>query len=168
MRHPTYAEFLGNSDWLDHETTHKLDHIFPNWELTWDFERERYVEEPDSFAALVNALIDELEAIGTTLSYHQNEDALAEYVRDVLHEPVTKQGNRWLLDGSADRYDELLERGGLGDVGQRMLVAAIAGRIQAAISHGQNHFEEMEQRHQRILAWAITSVLFYRADSLRG
>lgn len=42
-------------------------------------------------------------------------------------------------------YIVMLEKGGFDDVGQKRLVKAAAGRIQAAIVQGQTHFDQMEE-----------------------
>ena len=53
--------FFKRSDSFDHRTLRLLSYICPNWELIWDYEQERYSEEEDSYANVVNTLINELE-----------------------------------------------------------------------------------------------------------
>lgn len=92
--------------------------------------------------------------------YHDNEDILADYVIDRLKWPIRKLGGRWV---GAD-YDSILEQGGFGDLDQAELLTATTGRIYAAFEFGQNHYDQMEESHRRMLA-AILSIILYRRSS---
>jgi len=59
MKYKIY-NFFDNSEYLDHEVLRPLSHIKINWELTWNLENKKYDEEEDSFAKLLNNLIDEI------------------------------------------------------------------------------------------------------------
>ena len=136
-----------------------LSHIRHDWELLWDSENDRYLHETDSYAELLNDLIDELGTVSPPAKYHDNEDRLAEYTRDRLGWPIHKQGGRWV---GAD-YESILEQGGFDDIDEEDLVLAAAGRIKAAQAHGQNHFDQMEEGHQRMLAAVIAIILYHRS-----
>ena len=90
--------------------------------------------------------------------YHDNENRLAEYVRKNLKWPIRKEGKRWV---GAD-YSSIIEQGGFDDFDQQDLVLAAAGRIRAAIDHGQQHFDDMEESHRRILGAVISIILYHR------
>src|ERR1039458_3923673 len=91
-----------------------LSHFYLNWELTWDHKTKQYLIEEDSYAEQLNLLICELEQTIPPKSYHDNEDILAEFVRDKLHWPIRKEGNRWICGD----YSSLLEQGGFYDFDQ--------------------------------------------------
>lgn len=152
--------FFCNSDHLDKLVLRPLSHIKGNWELTWDKDLNKYIEEGDSFAVDLNLLIDELDRTIPPAKYHDNEDRLAEYVKTFLNWSVVKEGARWV---GAD-YDSLLEQGGFHDIDETNLVLAASGRIQAAKVRGQLHFDDMEKSHRRMLAAVISVILYHRYD----
>jgi len=159
----TMFSFFTQSDIFDHEALRPLSHIRGNWELIWDHKRGRYLEEEDSYANVVNSLLQELEQCNPPARYHDNEDRLAEYVVEHLKWPVKKIGNRWVgMD-----YESILEQGGFHDLNEANLVLAAAGRICAARSRGQRHFDDMEESHQHMLAAVITIILYHRTDSAK-
>jgi len=149
-----------DSDSLDREVLRPLSHIKGNWELSWDSSTQRYKEENDSFAKLLNELIDELDAASPPSKYHENEDKLAEYVRDNLNWSIHKVGARWI---GVD-YDSIIEQGGFGDLDERNLVLAAAGRVRAAQVRGQSHFDEMEKSHRQMLGSVLSVILFQRMN----
>lgn len=150
--------FFSNSDYLDRLVLRPLSHIKSNWELTWDEDLNKYIEEDDSFAVNLNLLICELDRTTPPAIYHDNEDRLAEYVKTFLNWSVVKVGARWV---GAD-YDSLLEQGGFHDVDETNLVLAASGRIQAAKVRGQLHFDDMEKSHRRMLAAVLSVILYHR------
>jgi hypothetical protein len=160
--------FFACSEWVDRFVLRPLSHIRPNWELTWDVESNRYHPEDDSFADLLNTLIQELENTAPPPRYHDNEDVLAAYVQQNLNWNIRKQGKTWVnADGTRlgpDDYLVLLEQGTFNDVNQTELIVAAAGRIRAAIARGQSHFDDMEESHQYLLAGVLSAVLYHRAD----
>lgn len=149
-----------DSDFLDLEVLRPLSHIKGNWELSWDSTTERYKEEQDSFAKLLNELIDDLDAASPPSRYHDNEDRLAEYVRDNLNWSIRKVGASWI---GVD-YDLIIEQGGFGDLEERNLVLAAAGRIRAAQVRGQFHYNEMEESHRKMLGSVLSVILFHRMN----
>lgn len=151
-------KFFDNSEFLDYMALRPLSHIRPNWELTWDFDNCKYKDEENSFANKLNLLIDELKVIESPKKYHDNEDFLAEYVKENLKWPITKIGNKWV----GEEYVLLLEQGGFGDFNEANLIKAASGRIHAAIKFGQNHFDKMEESHRKILASVISIILYHR------
>lgn len=152
--------FFGNSDLFDHQVVRPLSHILPNWELTWDANADKYVEEDDSYAKLLNELIEELGVTVSPVKYHDNEDCLAEYVKKSLNWKIYKKGNRWVgMD-----YFSILEQGGFQDFNQRELLLAAAGRIKAAKDRKQRHYDEMEKSHREMLAAVITIILYHRTE----
>lgn len=155
-------DFFSNSDTLDYLVTKQLSHICQSWELTWDFDKEEYEREEGTFAGLLNNLIVELANSPIPARYHDNEDALAEYVKATHNWKIQKVGNRW---EGAD-YQSLLEQGGFKDIDETNLVQAAAGRIKAAIDRGQMHFDDVEESHRHVLAYVLAIVLYHR-DSLR-
>lgn len=151
--------FFRKSDWLDRMSLRPLSHIRHNWELTWDDANDRYLHESDSYAELLNNLIDELGTVNPPAKYHDNEDRLAEYTRDHLGWPIRKVSGHWV---GAD-YQSILEQGGFDDVSEKDLMLAAAGRIKAAQVRGQNHFNEMEEGHQSMLAAVLAIILYHRS-----
>ena len=151
-------EFFSNSDLLDYLVLKPLSHIKGNWELTWDNDKQEYVVEEDSFAELLNQLIEELGSVNTQSKYHDNEDRLAEYVRLNLNWKIKKVGKLWV---GAD-YAAIIEQGGFRDINQEQLILAAAGRIKAAIDRNQFYFDDMEESHQKILAAALAIILYHR------
>ena len=88
--------FFKRSDCLDYFVLRQLSHILPNWELSWDFENNKFEIEEDSYAEKLNDLINELDKIKPSRKYHKNEDFLAEYVQRTLNWGIEKVGNRWI------------------------------------------------------------------------
>ena len=153
--------FFRQSIIFDHEALRPLSHIRGAWDLTWDEENGKYLEEEDSYANVVNDLLEELEHTSPPRKYHDNEDRLAEYVIEHLKWPIKKVGSRWVgMD-----YESILENGGFHDFNQADLVLAAAGRIRAAITRGQKHFDDMEESHRHMLAAVITIILYHRTDA---
>lgn len=151
--------FFANSNLLDRMVLRPLSHIYGNWELTWDYQNQSYQPEDNSFAEMLNTLVDELQQSTPPAHYHNNEDVLAEYVREHLNWQVQKVGNRWI---GAD-YDSLLEQGGFHDLNEANLILAASGRIHAAQARNQNHFDDMEESHQRMLAAVLSVILYHRS-----
>jgi hypothetical protein len=151
-------DFFASSNDLDREVLRPLSHIRSNWETTWDRETEAYKEEDESFAGLLNALIAEIDGVRPPARYHDNEDRLAEYVRDRLKWPIYKSGNRWV---GAD-YGSIIQQGGFDDLDEQDLIKAAAGRIRAAIVRGQRHYDQMEDSHRAILATVLSVILYHR------
>lgn len=87
MIHPAddVRAFFASSDGvLDRLVLRPLSHITQNWELSWDHEAQAYAPEEDSFAAILNQLISDLANCRPPERYHDNEDRLAEYLREHL------------------------------------------------------------------------------------
>ena len=61
-------------------------------------------------------------------------------------------------------YEAIINQGSFGDEDQKNLILAAAGRIEAAIEHGQTNFDDMEYGHQKILAMVMASILYQRID----
>lgn len=70
-----------------------------------------------------------------------------------------KVGNRWVCVD----YASLLEQGRFGDTDEANLMLAVAGRIHAARIAGQEHFDDMEESHQRMLAAVLSVILYHRS-----
>jgi len=153
-------QFFKQSDWLDYMVTKPLSHIYPNWELTWDYQKNQFAVEEDSYAEMLNNLILELDSVKPPRKYHVNEDFLAEYVKENLNWNIEKVGNKW----KCAEYSAILEQGGFGDIDEVNLVNAAAGRIHAAKKLGQNHFDDMEKGHQKILAYVLAIILYHRTN----
>jgi len=154
-------DFFRNSDLLDALALRQLSHINGNWELTWDETNGEYMPEDDSFAAKVNLLIDQLGGVNPPAKYHDNEDRLAEHVKAKLNWNIRKVGNRWV----GGDYPVILEQGAFNDIDQEDLLLAAAGRIKAAVEKGQEHFDEMEHSHRKMLADVLAIILYHRADA---
>jgi hypothetical protein len=152
------SPFFENSTLLDHAVLRPLSHIKDNWELTWDPETGAYADEENSYAVMLNDLIEELDGTTPPARYHDNEDRLAEYVREKLKWPIRKEGNRWV---GAD-YESIIEQGGFNDLDEQHLLQAAAGRIRAATDRGQKQFDEMEESHRRMLAGVLSIILYHR------
>lgn len=155
----TIHAFFACSELVDHEVLRPLSHILPNWELRWDADRNTYISEVKSFAALFICLVNELENTSPPSKYHDNEDALAELVQRNLNWGIEKQGrisvNRNGGRLAPDDYVVTMEQGAFGDADQRELVLAAAGRIRAAQDRGQLHYDCVEESHRRILAGVL-------------
>ena len=130
-------KFFRKSDLLGHLVMRPLDHIEPNWELLWDEESEGYLIENDSFSDLWNDLVKDLSMCDPLTNYHDNEDRLAEHVKSSLYWEIDKVNGRWV----GEDYAIILEQGGFDDIAQRDLLIAAAGRIKAAMTHGQTNFD---------------------------
>lgn len=154
-------DFFKGSDCLDYMVLRQLSHILPNWELSWDFENNKFENEEDSYAQKLNDLIYELDKIKPSRSYHKNEDILATYVKETHNWGIEKVGNRWINED----YHSILEQGGFRDEDEKNLVKAAAGRIFIAKKNGQNHFDEMEEGHKRMLAYILAIILYHRTYS---
>jgi len=152
------TNFFYKSTFLDMYVLKPLWHIRGNWDLSWDDKSKTYIVEEDSFAKEMNDLILELEATRPPKNYHENEDKLAEYISKKFNGRIKKLNNRWT---GAD-YKVILEQGGFGDVDEKNLVSAAAGRIHATIKFGQNNFDEMEDGHMIILANILSIILYHR------
>lgn len=151
--------FFSNSEWVDYKVLRPLSHIHENWELQWDAINNSYTVEENSFAEALNSLIKELEQVNPPARYHDNEDCLAEFVRDGLKWSIYKVGSRWI---GAD-YESILEQGGFNDIDEANLLLATAGRIKAAQARNQHHFDDMEESHQRMLATVLSVILYQRS-----
>ena len=158
------VEFFGWSDLLDYMVNRELAHIRANWELTWNHSEQKYEPEEDSYAELLNSLFYELSEVEPPSKYHDNEDRLAEYLRDNSSWNIRKVKGRWI----GAPYERILEQGGFGDLGQKELVLAAAGRIKAAIDRGQVHYDDMEESHRYILSIVIIIILYHRTDAYLG
>lgn len=156
-------EYFENSDSLDYKVLRQLSHINMSWELIWDEEAKEYVREEGTFASILNDLIIEIAETIPPEKYHDNEDALAEYVITHLKWKIHKEGNRWV----GEQYESILEQGGFADIDEKNLVQAAAGRIRAAIDRGQVHFDDMEESHQKMLA-AVLAIVVYHRDNLEN
>lgn len=150
-------KFFDNSRDLDYLVLKPLSHIDLNWELTWDENSKKYIEE-SGFSRPLNNLIVEINNMEVPEKYHDNEDVLAQYVVEKLKWPIQKVGNRWV----GGDYKSILEQGGFSDLNEDNLIKAAAGRIHAAIKFGQTNFDEMEESHKLILATVISIILYHR------
>ncbi|SEO80440.1 hypothetical protein SAMN02990966_02897 [Rhodospirillales bacterium URHD0017] len=153
-----FREFFSWSMCIDQYVLKPLSHIAGNWEAEWDHDAKKYAPEASSFAEDLNQVIELVATCPRPLSYHDHEDILAERaVRDSKW-PIGKQGSRWV---GAD-YVGLLERGAFGDLDQRNLIAAAAGRVHAAMARGQKHIDDMEDRHRYMLAALLSIIIYHR------
>jgi len=143
---------------LDREVFRPLSHIRGNWELLWDASRSCFQEEKNSYASLLNDLIAEIEAVTPPEKYHDNEDRLAEHVKEHLHWEIRKEEARWV---GAD-YHSIIEQGGFHDLDEEQLVLAAAGRIKAAQVRGQSQYNMMEDSHRCMLAAVLSVILYHR------
>ena len=153
-------DFFNWSDSLEENVTRRLRHIKPNWELMWSEEKQKYIEEEDRFAQDLNILIKDLTNTTVPISYHDNEDIIAEYYNGMYDKAVMKIGKIWNV---AD-YGSLLEQGAFRDINQEHLIIAARGRIDAAIKFGQNKYDEMESGHRFILGEIIANILYHREN----
>ncbi|WP_202379522.1 hypothetical protein [Mesorhizobium sp. 131-2-5] len=148
--------FFARSDYLDYMVLRPLSHITMNWEARWD--GETYSPEASSFAGDLNEIIEQIAISERPARYHDNEDSLAERVIAELHWPIQKKGGLW---EGAD-YQSILEQGAFGDLGQRTLATAAAGRVHMALDFGQTHFDEMDDGHMAMLAGLMTIMIYHR------
>ncbi|OCH16908.1 hypothetical protein [Aliivibrio logei] len=149
--------FFEQSDSLDYEVLRPMRHIRGNWELRQGDESLFAIEE-DSFAEDLNNLIDELEVAEIPERYHDNEDLLAEYVKNKFNSEIVKVGNRW----EGQSYQIILQDAGFFDIDERNLVQSAKGRIMAAIKFGQTSYDDMELGHRKMLAVILTLILYHR------
>lgn len=155
-------EFFDRSNFLDYEVLRPLSHIRGNWELTTGSGKYHFEEEEDSFSKELSELIDELEATEIPIKYHDNEDILAEYVRDKFNEEIEKVGNLWV----GQDYKIILQDGGFFDLNEKNLVQSAKGRIIAAMMFNQNHYDDMENGHRKMLAVILALIIYHRADNV--
>ena len=152
--------FFKQSNYLAYLVTRQLSHVKCNWELIWDHEKQEYAPEDDSYAELLNQLIEELNSVNPPSRYHQNEDCLAEYIIQNLKCNIKKVGSRWV----GQDYAAILEQGGFNDINEENLILAAVGRIKAAINRKQLKFDQMETSHQKMLANILTYILYHRTN----
>jgi len=154
----TMKAFFARSEYLDRTVLRPLDHIKPYWELIWSPETQEYLAEPGSYAEQMNRLIEELGRVVPPTKYHDNEDRLAEYTKDNLRWKIRKVGSRWV----GEDYAAILEQGGFHDLNETELLSAAAGRIAAAKRMGQEHFDDMEESHQKMLGAVLSIIMYHR------
>ncbi|MGL1957882.1 MAG: hypothetical protein OCD00_11275 [Colwellia sp.] len=154
-------DFFDRSDFLDYEVLRPLSHIRGNWELCVGSGEYHFEDEEGSFAKELSELIDELDSTEIPLRYHDNEDTLAEYVRDKFNTEIKKVGNRWV----GQEYQIILQDAGFFDFNEKNLVQSAKGRIVAATKFGQNHYDDMEDGHRKILAIILALILYHRVDN---
>ena len=153
--------FFKRSELLSYLVTRPLSHINGNWELIWDYENQEYEPEEESFASLLNQLINELNEVEPPARYHENEDCLAKYVISDLNWKIKKINGRWV----GQDYSVILQQGGFVDINERNLILAASGRIKAAIERKQFNFDDMEQSHRKMLADVLACILYHRMDN---
>lgn len=162
---PEIRDFFQASDFLAHEVLKPLSHIRDSWDLYIDSDTSKYEVEEGTFAWLFNHLINELSRSSPPAKYHDSEDRLAEHVQKNLNWKIKKQGDTWVNESGKRLapidYLVTLEQGGFHLEGIQDLLNAAAGRVMAAIHHGQPHFDEMERGHQVILAGVLTAILYH-------
>lgn len=154
----TVMGFFAWSDSLDHDVLRPLSHITSAWEMWWDREAGCYEPEPGTFAADLNAIIDQIASTPRPDRYHDHEDALAESVIRDLKWPIQKKGSRWT---GAD-YEAILEQGAFSDFAQQDLASSAAGRVHAALDRGQLDYDHMDESHAHMLAAIMTIMLYHR------
>ncbi len=152
-------EFFKQSDLFDYEVLRPLSHIRRNWELSPGQGDYHFEIEEHSFAKDISELIDELETTSIPNQYHDNEDQLAEYVRDKFNNEIKKLGNRWV----GQDYQIILQDAGFFDIDEQNLVQSAKGRIITAKNYDQNHYDEMEDGHRKMLAVILTLILYHRS-----
>lgn len=156
----TVREFFAKSIILDQQVLRPLSHIKGNWDVTWDDDAQRYMPEEDSYAKQLNIIIDEIADTAVSASYHENEDAVVNHLASRTGSTLTKIRGRW----QTDDYRGLLEQGGFDDIDQGDLLTAAIGRVTAAITRGQRHFDEMEEGHRIMLGHVLTIILYHRSN----
>lgn len=154
-------EFFDRTELLDYEVLRPLSHIRGNWELFSGTDGYHFEVEEDSFAKELSELIDEIDGAEIPARYHDNEDKLAEYVRDKFEREIKKVGNRWV----GSDYRIILQDAGFFDISEYNLVQSAKGRIISAKKYNQNHYDEMEAGHRKMLAVILTLILYHRADN---
>ena len=148
--------FTNSEDVLDY-VLKPLAHIRGTWDVIWDYDNEKYLEEEDSFGAEINTLIDEISITSPPKNYHKHEDKVA-FFQSETWDFIKKNGHFW--EGA--EYSSILEQGSFKDHGQEALVLSAAGRIKAAIDRGQEHIDEMEEGHKKILCVILSIILYQR------
>jgi hypothetical protein len=151
-------EFFERSDLLDYEVLRPLSHIRGDWEFIVGSDDYLSEDEQNSFAKELIHLIDELEITEVPTCYHDNEDKLADYVQDKFNREIKKVGKRWV----GQDYRIILQDAGFYDLNEQNLVQSAKGRIIAAKKFNQNHYDEMEQGHRKILAVILTLIIYHR------
>lgn len=154
----TVRAFFAWSDSLDHDVLRPLSHITSAWEMWWNREAGCYEPEPGTFAADLNAIIDQIATTSRPDRYHDHEDTLAESVIRDLKWPIQKKGSRWI---GAD-YEAILEQGAFSDFAQQDLASSAAGRVHAALDRGQLDFDRMDESHAHMLAAIMTIMIYHR------
>ncbi|MCU8466012.1 hypothetical protein BTO03_24905 [Vibrio parahaemolyticus] len=149
--------FFEDSEFLDYEVLRPLSHIRGNWELSPGTDT-LFEPEEDSFAVELSQLIEELETTDIPSRYHDNEDRLARYVQEKFDNEIEKIGNRWV----GQDYRIILQDAGFFDINEQNLVQSAKGRIVAAINFGQEHYDDMEFGHRKMLAVILTLILYHR------
>ncbi|PKG39620.1 hypothetical protein [Psychromonas sp. Urea-02u-13] len=150
--------FFENSDYFERLVTKPLFYIKPDYELDW--KDGKLIESDDSFAKVLNQLLDKLDSIEAPKNYHLHEDILAEYCS--LEEPtVYKKGKLWL----GQDYGWILENGAYEDIDEVNLTFAILGRVKAAFLRKQNTFDEMEERHRAMLSELLQCFIYHRENA---
>lgn len=157
-RYGLVRAFFANSTLLDHEVLRRLSHIAGGWEADWDPVAQRYVPEPNSFAADLNVVIELVASSERPGRYHDHEDLLAEQTKRDLKWPIEERGGRWF----GEDYGFVLEQGAFSDWDQQSLVAAAAGRVRAALDRGQAHFDDMEERHRLMVSDLLATTIYHR------
>jgi hypothetical protein len=151
-------EFFEHSELLEYEVLRPLSHIRGNWELTSGNGDYHFEIEDDSFARELSELVDELDQTKTPKRYHDNEDNLVEYVRGRLGKEIKKVGNRW----QGRDYQSILQDAGFYDFKEENLVQSAKGRIEAAQKYGQEHYDDMEQGHRKMLGLLLALIIYHR------
>jgi len=150
--------FFDDSDLLLELVLLPLEHIRSNWDLYWDDDEYKYVEEEYSFARELNELIFQIASVIPPNNYHMHEDKVAIYFNKNDWANIEKNGRYW----TGEEYRIILEQGGFDDWEQSDLVLAAAGRVKAAIDRGQNSIEAMENTHCKMLCIILSIILYHR------
>lgn len=152
-------DFFERTEWFDRYVLKQLSHIDSSWELSWDYDNDKYLEEEgEGFGKIVNQVITELSMVTPPAYYHDHEDRLAEYVQKHLKWRIRKIGKRWV----GEDYEAILEQGGFHDLNEHNLILAVAGRVRTAIRHNQLHFDNMDEAHMKILAGVLAVIIYHR------
>lgn len=154
----TVRAFFAASENIDHDVLRPLSHITSAWEMLWDREAGSYEPEPGTFAADLNAIIEQIASTPRPDRYHDHEDTLAEAVIRDLKWPIQKKGSRWI----GANYESILEQGAFSDFGQQDLASSTAGRVHAALDRGQLDFDHMDESHAHMLAAIMTIMIYHR------
>ena len=149
------VDFFSNSEDVLDYVLKPLGHIRGNWDVIWDYDNDRYLEEEDSFGAEINTLITEISKVSPPKNYHKHEDKVA-FFQSKTWDFIQKNGRFW--EGA--EYSSILEQGSFYD--HEALVLSASGRIKAAIDRGQAHLDEMEEGHKRILCSILSIILYQR------